>query len=186
MKPTVTFNTLETERLVLREINPEIYHLAYSLWKDEAIISFFGLHSHEELASEKIKFEDGMTTFNKTFLFFHLLDKSTQALIGWCGFHTCYLPHKRAEIGYEIYDAQKRGKGLMKEAMIRIIQYGFETMQLNRIEALIGPDNIPSIRLIRSLGFKEEGIMRENYFKNNGFEDSIIFSMLESEYRNNN
>ncbi len=55
-------------------------------------------------------------------------------------------------------------------------------MHLHRIEALIGPDNIASLKLVKRLGFVEEGTLREHYFKNEIYEDSIIFSLLKQEY----
>jgi ribosomal-protein-alanine N-acetyltransferase len=55
-------------------------------------------------------------------------------------------------------------------------------MYLHRIEALVGPHNIPSLKLVKSFGFREEGRLREHYFINNQLEDSIVFSLLKREY----
>ena len=70
----------------------------------------------------------------------------------------------------------------MKEALPFVLQYGFEEMELKRIEALVGPNNEASLRLIRSMGFVQEGLLREHYFTNGRFEDSLFFSLLQREF----
>ncbi len=78
-------------------------------------------------------------------------------------------------------DVHKR-LGLMTEAMHPILKYGFAQMHLNRIEAFIGSNNVPSLNLIKKMKFTEEGRLRSHYIKNNQVEDSLVFSMLESEF----
>jgi ribosomal-protein-alanine N-acetyltransferase len=71
----------------------------------------------------------------------------------------------------------------MKEALASIINYGFNAMELNRIEAYASTGNLPSLLLLRGFEFTKEGIMRSHYFNNNVMEDSICFSLLRSEYK---
>jgi ribosomal-protein-alanine N-acetyltransferase len=176
------FNYLETPRLFLREITPEVYHSIFSSYTDAQLMDFFSFTKDEELAEEKDKYSKGLTTFNKSFLYFHLMDKTTGRKIGWCGYHTWYLPHRRAEIGYEIYVEALKNSGLMTEAIAPIIDYGFRVMDLNRIEAFIGPRNTASQKLVKNLGFVLEGNLRSHYLKNEVFQDSYVFSLLRSEY----
>ena len=56
-------------------------------------------------------------------------------------------------------------------------------MNLNRMEALVGPNNIASIKVIEKNGFVKEGIMRGHYKVGDGYEDSLIYSVLKSEYK---
>ena len=109
------------------------------------------------------------------------MDKSTEKIIGWCGFHTWYLDHFRAEIGYGLFDENFKNKGIMTEAMKAILEYGFKQMKLHRIEAFIGTYNIPSLKLVEKFGFTKEGILRNHYLKNNVLEDSAVFSLLQKE-----
>ncbi len=48
----------------------------------------------------------------------------------------------------------------MTEALLKMIDYAFTTLDLHRIEANIMPRNIPSLNLVRKLGFKEEGLAK--------------------------
>jgi ribosomal-protein-alanine N-acetyltransferase len=111
-----------------------------------------------------------------------MIDKATSKPVGKCGFHSWYPDHRRAEIGYGFTDENYKGKGLMTEALKEMIKYGFEKMELNRVEAFVGPNNPASLKLIRSLGFTEEGQLREHYYKHPRLEDSICFSLLKKEY----
>ena len=101
-----------------------------------------------------------------------------------CGFHTWAMEHYRAELGYSIHIETEKKKGYMKEALKPIIEYGFNKMNLHRIEAFVGPDNTASISLVKRLGFTQEGHLREHYLKDGVFEDSIVFSLLEKEFQN--
>jgi ribosomal-protein-alanine N-acetyltransferase len=83
------------------------------------------------------------------------------------------------------YDLEKEhwGKGIMSEAMKAVIDFGFEKMELNRIEVYVMPRNKRSVRMIKNLGFKREGLLRQRFFDEFGnFTDDILFSMLRSDW----
>ena len=71
----------------------------------------------------------------------------------------------------------------MAEALAAAIQWGFENMALNRIEALIHPNNAPSVKLAVSLGFAEEGCLREVGHWGSQYHDMLQFSLLKREWR---
>lgn len=89
----------------------------------------------------------------------------------------------QAEMGYDLA-REHWGKGVMTEAMKAVIDFGFEKMGLNRIEVFIMPRNKRSIKLIKNLGFKREGLLRQRYFDEFGhFTDDILFSMLRTDWK---
>ena len=77
-----------------------------------------------------------------------------------------------------------KGKGLMTEAIHAIIDYGFNIMNLNRIEALVGIENAPSLKLMEKYSFKKEGVLRQHLHISDQFEDSVMFSKLYCDYIN--
>jgi [ribosomal protein S5]-alanine N-acetyltransferase len=178
----MTFEYLNTSRLLLRKLSPETVDYIYKNYTNKQLIAFLGLKDEVQLAIEKVKFESGLTTFNKSFLYFQLLDKKSEAVVGWCGFHTWYLDHHRAEIGYGLFDESLKNNGIMTEALKVIIEYGFNQMKLNRIEAFVGTKNIPSLKLMEKFSFTKEGILRKHYLKNTILEDSVVYSLLKEEY----
>lgn len=173
---------LNTERLQLRKLTPEVYDYIYKTLSEEEQLHFLGISTLEELKKEQEKHKNGLATYNKSFAYFQVFDKETHKLIGWCGYHTWYTDHDRAEIGYGLINDSYKNKGLMTEALLPIINYGFQTMNLFRIEAFIGLDNIPSHKLLTKFGFIQEGLLRNHYLKDGVYEDSAIFSILKPDY----
>ena len=176
------FEEIITNRIILRKFTQESFDSIYSDMSQEEQLDILGLNSVEELLNEKEKYKKGLSTHNKKFLYYQLIDIKTSKIIGWCGFHTWYIDHNRAEIGYGLFDDNYKNKGIMSEAIVSIINYGFNTMNLERIEAFVSPRNTPSIKLMQKMKFKKEGLFKHHYFYNNKMEDSIAFALLKSEY----
>ncbi|MCR4661439.1 MAG: GNAT family N-acetyltransferase [Clostridia bacterium] len=75
-----------------------------------------------------------------------------------------------------------RIKGDIKDAIYAVLYYSFFNLGLNRIEGSILKDNIFSIRLIKSMGFVEEGVYRNKVFKNGRWLDEVFYSILSNEF----
>lgn len=105
-------------------------------------------------------------------------------LVGSAGFYKwfAHTPHK-AELGYDL-DPDYWGQGLMTEALTAVIGFGFLRMKLRRIQVIIAPHNKNSLRLARRLGFKKEGLLRENSLDEHGRpEDDLLYSLLKREWQ---
>jgi len=178
----MTFEFIHTPHLKLRKISPEVHDFIYKNYSDDELMHFLGITGESELSAEKEKYNKGFTTFNKSFLYFQLLD-DLDKVYGIIGYHTWYLDHRRAEIFYMLNDDAHKGKGIMSEAMQEVLKYGFEKMNLHRVEAFISTENTPSIKLVQKYNFVKEGHLREHYFKNNTMEDSLVFSLLKKEFK---
>ena len=72
----------------------------------------------------------------------------------------------------------------MTEALKAVLQFGFYSMDLNRVEAFTATKNIASQKLLSKLGFKQEGMLRQHYFFENRLEDDFCFALLKQEYEN--
>jgi RimJ/RimL family protein N-acetyltransferase len=64
-----------------------------------------------------------------------------------------------------------------------MITFAFRTLGLHRITAAIGPDNAPSIAVVKRLGFSREGHLRGHVFTNGGWRDSELYSILTHEWK---
>ena len=78
-----------------------------------------------------------------------------------------------------------QGKGIMTQACKRLIQYGFEKMNLHRMEINVVPENLKSLAIPKKLGFYHEGTIRESLFFNNKFYDGEKYSLLKREWIKN-
>ncbi|MNY81695.1 hypothetical protein D3C86_2233830 [compost metagenome] len=72
----------------------------------------------------------------------------------------------------------------MREALELMLDFGFDTMGLNRIEALCHPGNTRAAGLFRALGFSEEGLLRQYRHTGAGFLDAALFALLRSDRQN--
>ncbi len=179
---TIHFTVIETPRLLLKEVGPELMKEIYTSCSDEEIMELLGIATIEELETERNKVQQGMTTYRTSYKLFFIAEKESGKIIGKCGLHNWFAIHKRAEIGYVMSDESAMRKGYMTEAVKSIIKHGFEEMGLNRIEAFVGSGNVASLKIVKGSGFIEEGTLRSHYFKDGKIEDSICFSLLRTDY----
>jgi ribosomal-protein-alanine N-acetyltransferase len=179
---TMNFDTLETPRLTLSGISPELMRYIFENLPKDEIKRILGHRSEKDYEKEASKHQNGYSSYNRSFKLFLLTDKASNTIIGRCGIHNWNTEHRRAEIGYVMEDEQYKRKGLMTEAMEAILDYGFRHLNLNRIEALVGAGNVPSLRLMEKFNFTKEGLLRQQAYASDKFEDSVMFSKLYHEH----
>lgn len=101
--------------------------------------------------------------------------------IGGCGFHgkntVPGLAH-RDEIGYWLA-TEYRGKGLMTQTVNRIVEYGWNTRNLLRIEAPVYSFNKESAAVLERNGFTNEGLAKKAYFRNGEYHDAILYAIVK-------
>ena len=88
---------------------------------------------------------------------------------------------KRASVGYWL-GQEYQGKGIMTSALKQLLEFGFGTLDLNRIEIHVAPNNLKSRALPEKLGFKQEGQLRQFEWLYDHFEDHLVFSLLKIEW----
>ena len=89
-----------------------------------------------------------------------------------------------AEIEYCIGSAFQC-KGLATEATKAVIKYGFERMNLHKVQICTKTINKPSQRVIEKCGFIYEGTLRDYFFMDNQYVGRMDYSLLRSEFKNN-
>ncbi len=107
--------------------------------------------------------------------------KENRKLIGTGGYHWWSIEHSKAELGYVLSD-KYWNNGYMTEALRRMLQFGFETMNLQRIEARCFMENTASERVMQKCGMKLEGILRSSLYVKGAFRDFKLYSILKSEF----
>jgi len=174
------FPELETERLFLLRIMkkdaPELFFLRTNPMVLEPIAKEPAKNLEE--AEEYISRINREIENNKTIMWGLFLKTNPSALIGTICYWNIQNANYRAEIGYILHPEYWR-KGLMKEAIRKVIEYGFNNMHLHSIEALIRFDNIASASVLESTGFVKEGYLKEEFCFRGKFSDTIIYSHLQ-------
>lgn len=179
----INFPTLETERLILRHMTLEDADFVFRHFSDPVVCQYLMDEppvTEYAQAREIIQFyaEPEEKTHNR----WMIVRKSDQQPIGTCGFHKWDKRYFRAEIGYDL-SPSCWGQGYMVEALLSVIPHGFEQMRLNRIEALVYVGNDRSVQLLRRLGFKQEGVLRDYLCLDGEFYDHYLFALLQKEWR---
>ena len=106
--------------------------------------------------------------------------KATGRLIGTIGFMWWNQEYRSAEVGYSLSRAYWN-QGLMTEALRAVIKFGFEEMNLNRIEAQHETTNPASGRVMEKVGMKKEGVLRQRLRNKGKFVDVALYSVLRGE-----
>ena len=106
------------------------------------------------------------------------------AVAGRIGIHHINQHNKIGAIGYWLGESYA-GKGIITRSCKAIIKYGFEILNLNRIEIKCGAGNYKSKAIAERLSFKEEGILRQAELVNDKYIDLYLFSLLKEEWENN-
>ena len=126
------FEILNTERLILRKLTPNDYDFIFENYSENEIRNILGVNSDDDFKIEVRKNKKGYSTYHTTILSFQIIDNKTHNIIGKCGFHNWYMEHCRAELGFALTNENYRNKGIMKEALKAVMEYGFEKMKLNK------------------------------------------------------
>ncbi|HEY4391050.1 MAG TPA: GNAT family N-acetyltransferase [Paenibacillus sp.] len=174
---------LEGERIRLRRMEQADAADMFRYWSDPKVVKYMNVPVFQsvEETSEMIDFLNGLSETEDTMRWGIELVQE-QRLIGSCGFNTWELSGAyRGEIGYDLGRDFWR-QGYMTEALRLMLNYGFMTMGLNRIEALVDPRNSASRSILQSFTFCEEGVLREYQRTEEGFVDLFIYSLLRRDY----
>ncbi len=175
------FPECESDRLIYREFNKNDACDLLLIRSDAQVMEFMDSPEYENIQdAEKAIIENQNLFKERQGINWAIIEKSTDELIGYFGFWRLVKRHCRAEIGFAL-KPQFWGKGIMKETMNRLINFGFSELNLHSIEANVNPENEKSERLLVKFGFKKEAYFRENFFYNGIFKDSIIYSILETD-----
>lgn len=176
------FPTLETERFILRPIEISDAKEVFHYFSKDEVTKYYDLDTFEDVKEAKILIVNWQKKYlKKEGIRWGIATKEENKIIGSCGYHNWEKTHFKAEIGFEVAPDFWR-KGIMIEVLQPIIRYGFELMDLNRIEALFDPDNIASKKTLEKAGFVYEGTFRKSAFEKGRFCDEAICSLLKKEF----
>lgn len=107
---------------------------------------------------------------------------SDGAFVGWCGLFEWDPDYRSASLGYCLDDAMW-GHGYATETARALLQWGFDTMDLNRVQAEADTRNPASARVLEKAGFVREGTLRENCVVNGEVSDSWIYGLIRREWQ---
>lgn len=128
---------------------------------------------------DEIKWLENFNTKKTTDVLLAIRIVRTNKLIGLVGLHQIDYINSTATLSIAIGNTMARGKGYGKEAISMMIEYAFKTLNLRKICASTLHFNERSKACLLSCGFKEEGIRKEQFYKNGEYADEIQLAILK-------
>ncbi len=107
---------------------------------------------------------------------------SDGAFLGWCSLSGWNPDYRSASLGY-CFDHAAWGHGYATEAAHAVLQWAFDTLDLNRVQAEADTRNLASVRVLEKIGFVREGMLREDCVVDGVVSDSWVFGLLRREWR---
>ena len=109
-------------------------------------------------------------------------EDGSEKLIGNCGIHNINWKNRVGEVGIVIGEKEYQNRGYGTEVMELLLEYGFNTVNLNRIELYVYDYNVSAIKSYKKVGFIEEGRKRQFMWNKGKFHDAIMMSILAEEW----
>ena len=176
------FPALETPRLILRQLDPSDADAVFRNHSDPEVARYLGRDADTTMEPTLRRLQQVFDAIREhSGIRWGIVRRDEPAvLMGTVGFWKWNKPSFYSEIGYEIGPAFW-SKGYMTEAIRAALRFGFDHMELHRVEANIDPENKASRRVVEKLGFTQEAVLRQNWFYQGKFTDSIIYGILKHE-----
>lgn len=177
------FPVIETKRLVLREITISDAPTIYRYLSDEEVNRY--LEGNTNTISEAEEYINWIIhTFEQgTDIRWGIVEKESNKLIGDCGLGNIHEPKRSTEIGFMLAK-EYWNKGYMSEVLSGILDYGFNKLELHRIQGWAHPFNVASCKVMTKQGFKKEGTLREYIYvwHKEEYIDVDMYSLLRKDY----
>ncbi len=175
---------LEDECVLLRPLQQDdaknLLHFAlneHEIWKF-SLVAVAGKENLEHYVNSALKARAAQKEYP-----FVVFDKRTQEYAGSTRFYDIQQNNQTLQLGYTWYGKNFQGTGLNKHCKYLLLQFAFETLDMERVEFRADVNNAKSIAAMKSIGCVEEGIMRNHLATHTGIRrTSSILSILKNEW----
>ncbi len=175
---------IKTERLLLREFVAEDWRAVYAYQNDPRYLEFYEWEhrSEQDVKAFVQRFLDQQADLPRVKFQLAIVLPNSNKLIGNVGIRKREVKSYQAELGYEL-DPREWNNGYATEAATAMLQFAFEQWRVHRVSARVNGNNHSSLRLLEKLGLRQEGRLREEEFFKGRFWDTLVYGMLEEEWR---
>lgn len=174
------FPVFDLDNMVLRNLYPEKDYIDYYNYLTAPQVSKYlatgDIPTSVEAARTELTYWARLFDIRSSF-YWGIALKDSNKLIGTCGFNYWNRDHKRAEISYDL-DYDYWGNGLMTKAVKFVCNYALQTLEVERIQATVAVDNIPSIKVLEKNGFIRESTLKKFGILHNESKDFYMYVKL--------
>ncbi len=182
MMTDVGTNTIETERLILRRFEYEDSTSMLRNWvADDEVQWGYGEPSYKTEEQARELLTKYISSYNNEHYYrWAIIAKDTSECIGQIAYYMVNAKNNLAEIEYCI-GTSFQGRGYATEATKAVIEYGFEKINLHRVQICCRDVNEASRKVIEKCGLTYEGTLRDYFWRNDHYEGKMVFSVLRGE-----
>ena len=165
------------EKIILREIEEADLNSIVKWRNDPAILRWLFSYSPLNKTKQRRWYEKYLDDDSQQTFIIEV--KEEKIPIGTVGLTNIDYKNQRAELGVLIGDESWQNKGIGKEALDLLIKFVSDEMNIRKIKAIVFEENVPAIRLYKSCGFVEEGVLKKEVYKNGEFKSVMVMALFK-------
>ncbi len=172
--------TLTTPRLRLRQFRAGDTDAMHECFANPEAMRFWNRPVHAKTIETERAVRAFIDCTPSYYRFWAVADAGTDRCLGLVNYHDGHIRSRRVSIGYMIEPSRQR-RGLATEAVGAMLDYCFGELALRRAQAFIHPDNAASRALVEKLGFRREGLLRDNLRVGEEWRDDALYALLATD-----
>lgn len=174
--------TIQGQQVLLRKIEAGDVDDRLRIGRHHAFVHMCGGNSMPQPEHPGRTAWENWYAHNKNLPYYWIIEVNG-ACIGEAAFHHIVEADRSAVYRIGIFDPAFMGQGIGTEVTKLLLQFGFDTMRLHRIELRVLEYNRRAIRCYEKCDFVRDGILRENAWVDGAYHSDWVMSVLEQEYR---
>jgi ribosomal-protein-alanine N-acetyltransferase len=175
---------LETSRLILRRLVMSDIQALFDVASEPEVTRYITWETHRTLDDSQRFIQVVHNWYDRQeVLYWGVLRKSDLKLIGTCGIFEWVPRDARAELSYTL-GRPHWGQGFASEIVSILVRFGFETMQLNRLEGRCLLENSASAHVMEKAQLTLDGVLRQQLYLKGAYRDLKIYSLLRQDWLN--
>lgn len=169
------------KKVYLRLHNNSDIPLWYEWFNDQDVVRFSVHGCFPNTRARQLRFFRDMYCSKDSFQL-AIVDIKNGVLIGTVGLHKIDLINRNADISIIVGNKKYWGKGNGRESVELVLKHAFDKLNLHKVSAGMAEDNIASFKLFNSLGFRQEGRLKEQNFANGKYQNIIKLGLLKKHW----
>ena len=170
-----------TDKVKLRKLNKSDTAISWRWRNQQAVKDHFAGHPFDVSREQEEAWFDKSVNSNESLAAYAIELIDSGQFVGITFLKNINNINRQAEFAI-LVDQEQAGKGFGKEACFKTLKIAFEDLNLHRVFLKVRKDNLAAIRIYEACGFKIEGELRDDVFKNDSFKDQFIMAILKPEF----
>lgn len=151
-------------------------------WRNDELIAKYLASNHYFVSSEREKVSIEKKIFDDSnHLYLGICEIKTNVLVGYCSINNIDLRNCKAEWGGTLIGKESFGKGYGLESARLMLRYLFDEYPIHKCHTSCLEGHPKTSELFKKLGFKEDGILRDEIYKNGKYNNVVLYSILRNE-----